>query len=245
MCVVDQFYIGDSTFYLQPKMSADDPVPAEPRVSAVQIKLLPFWPKDPVLWFAQVEAQFLTRGITVSKTKFDYVVSCPAPEYATEVRVLEPPAEQPYGTLKAHRATENSRAALHRGATPSQMLRRTQELLGDMAPRMDAVLLRELFLQRLPANVHIVLTPSTGDLSIDQLAQLVDRILEASVPSISPNSTQQMTQADPTTTQLAAQVTQLAERLDKLTNQMAKTINQLTHYWRQLQSRSPGGFYRR
>ena len=66
-----------------------------------------------------------------------------------------------------------------------------------MAPRMDAALLRELFLQRLPANVHMVLTPSAGDLSIDQLAQLADRILEASPPSISATSTHQMAQADP------------------------------------------------
>ena len=239
-------------------MSVDEPVPAEPLVSAVQVKLPPFWPKDPALWFAQVDAQFLTRGITVSKTKFDYVVSCLAPEYATEVRdlLLEPPAEHPYKTLKAQLTKRTSASEQRRiqellsteelgDRTPSQMLRRIQQLLGDMAPRMDAALLRELFLQRLPANVRMVLTPSAGDLSIDQLAQLADRILEASPPSISATSTQQMGQADPTTTQLAAQVTQLAERLDKLTTQMAKTINHLTHYRRQSRSRSPGGFYRR
>ena len=166
MCVADQFYIGDPTFYLQPKMSADDPVPADPRVSAVQIKLPPFWLKDPILWFAQVEAQFLTRGITVSKTKLDYVVSCLAPEYATEVRVPEPSAEQPYETLKAQLTKRTSASEQQRiqellsteelgDRTPSQMLRRTQQLLGDMAPRMDAALLRELFLQHLPANVQL------------------------------------------------------------------------------------------
>ena len=179
------------------------------------------------------------------------MVSCLAPEYATEVQdlLLELPAQQLYETLKAQLTKRISASEQQRiqellsteelgDRTPSQMLQRIQQLLGDMAPRMDAALLRELFLQRLPANVRMVLTPSAGDLSIDQLAQL------ASPPSISATSTQQMVQVDPTTIQLTAQVMQLAERLDKLTTQMAKTINQLTHYRHQSRSRSPGGFYR-
>lgn len=191
------------------------PAEASGRVAAIQIKLPPFWPKDPSLWFAQIEAQFTTRGITASRTKFDYVVSSLSPEFATEVRdlLLNPPAEQSYEVLikeLTNRTSLSEQRRLQQLLTseelgdrkPSQVLRRIQQLLGDKANTMDETFMRELFLQRLPSNVRMVLTPSAGDLNLEQLAQLADRIMEASpTPAIA------ATRTTPTNEQLTAQVT--------------------------------------
>ncbi|KHJ39913.1 hypothetical protein D918_10047 [Trichuris suis] len=54
-------------------------------MSAVALKLPPFWTNDPSLWFSQVDAQFGTRGISAQRTRFDYVVASLPFEVASEV----------------------------------------------------------------------------------------------------------------------------------------------------------------
>ena len=127
------------------------------RVAAVNLKLPPFRPSDPEVWFAQVEAQFATRGITQQKTKFDYIVASLSPEYATEVRdlILRPPDVRPYDTLReqlVRRTAASERRCLQQLLTteelgdrkPSQLLRRMQQLLEDRAAATDGAFVREL-----------------------------------------------------------------------------------------------------
>ena len=60
-----------------------------------------------------------------------------------------------------------------------------QQLLGDKANSTDAAFMRELFLQRLPSNVRMVLAsmPDTGN--ITELAQFADKVMEVASPSVS------------------------------------------------------------
>ena len=164
--------------------------------SAVSIKLPPFWPADPALWFAQVEAQFATRNITVEKTKFDYVISSLQPELATKVRDLNlsPPDDKPFQTLKAaliNRTAVSEQKRLSQLLTeeelgdrkPSQLLRRMYQLLRDKAAGMDQSFIRELFLQRIPVNVRMVLASTPTAITVEELASLADKIMDVASPS--------------------------------------------------------------
>ena len=174
--------------------NAED-TPATARVASVSIKLPPFWPSDPQIWFAQVEAQFATRGITAQRTMFDYIIANLSPEYATEIRdlILRPPGENPYDKVKEQLIKRTAASEQRRlqqlfsteelgDRKPTQLLRRLQQLAGDTPGLPDGTFLRELFLQRLPANVRMVLASTRDDTPIEDLAQLADKIVEVAVP---------------------------------------------------------------
>ena len=57
-----------------------------------------------------------------------------------------------------------------------------QQLLGDRAA--DATFLRELFLQRLPPNVRMVLASTADTMDLNTLADMADKVIEVAHPSI-------------------------------------------------------------
>ena len=131
-----------------------------------------------MVWFLQIEAQFSTRGNTSQKTCFEYVITSLSPEIACKVRdlLLQPPKERLYDTLKGELMKCTAASEQHKlqqllsgeelgNRKPTQLLRRMQQLLGDHQPTPNNALHKELFFQRLPANVRMVL--ALADLSTD------------------------------------------------------------------------------
>ena len=74
-----------------------------PLITAFSLKLSPFWPKDPALWFLQVETQLATSSINQHLSQYNYLVESLLPETAREVCdvKMNRPEDNPYDTLKA------------------------------------------------------------------------------------------------------------------------------------------------
>ena len=224
---------------VHPPGAAASPHPA---VAAVSIKLPPFWPADPEVWFAQVEAQFTTRHVTSQQTRFEYVISGLSPEFATEVRdlLLRPPADTPYDTLKAElirRTAASEQRKLQQlisgeelgDRKPTQLLRRMQQLLGDrLGAGADAyAFLKELFLQRLPANVRMVLASADADMDLHKLADMADKVMEVATPPIAAISTSdtpfEVQQLREEVSRLADLVASLTTRSDRSRSRSRRT----------------------
>ena len=226
--------------------------------AAVSIKLPPYWPDDPVIWFAQVEAQFSTRGISSEQTMYHYVVSSLQPEYASAVRELlvTPPTTNPYQVLKTElmkRTTASEQKRLHQlltaeelgDRTPTQLLRRMEQLLG--GKQLEISIFRQLFLQRLPHQVQTVLASSRDTMTVQQLAELADKIIEVSPPSRPCFSTSSMTASivsppsqpeDDNVKKLAEQVQQLTLQVQSLTKELHQDRGRPNRYSGRRRSRS-------
>ena len=137
---------------------------------SASLKLPDFWEQNANAWFAQAEAQFALKDITVDETKFYHVVaSLTSATAGRVVSLLErPPTRNKYTTLKAHlldtfglNESERARQLLSLPGLgdrkPSELMDHMLALLGDHQP---CFLFKELFLQQLPDQVRLALANS-------------------------------------------------------------------------------------
>ena len=242
---------GDPAFEMEtePVPSTSNPVaavvPPAPVAAAVALKLPSYWPNDPVIWLAQVEAQFLTRNITTEITKYSYVVGPLQPQIAQEVRdlLINPPATHPYTKLKEElikRTSESEQKHLQKllateeqgDKKPSQLLRKMEQLLG--ARTLEPSILKQLFMQRLPTNVQLILASTSCDVDITQLAKLADKIVKVAPPAPSIQACAMVPAPAPSLvaavkSPVASDLQRLQAQVEKLTTQMEMLVRQ-NHY---------------
>lgn len=159
---------------------------SDSEVCRVSVRVPPFWPEEPEIWFAQVEGQFTISGITNDTTKFNYVISQLENKYSREVKdiIISPPQADKYEKLKTElikRLTASNEKKLQQllmhedlgDRKPSQFLRHLKSLVGMDVPDD---FLRTIWTSRLPHGVQTVLAGQPSTTSIDDLADLADRV---------------------------------------------------------------------
>ena len=106
--------------------------------------------------------------------------------------------------------------------TPTQFLRKLQQLLGERAANFDQDLLKELFMHRMPQTVRSILVKSTA--SLDEQANLADKIIESLDNSNSVSSINNNCSSSSTDKRIEAIENQLKELLS--ITQRSRSYNQ-------------------
>lgn len=163
-----------------------------------KIKVPPFSPEDPELWFALLEGQFHSNDITDDVIKFTHVTNNLDLQYAKNVKdiIINPPAKNRYDKIKTElikRLSASHEKKVKQLLTheelgdrkPSQFLRHLQDLAG---PSVPEDFLKSIWSNRLPQNIQTVLASQPSH-SLEQLADLADRIQELTSPYIAAAST--------------------------------------------------------
>jgi len=161
-------------------------------VDRVSIKVPPFIPTDPELWFLMLEGGFDAAGITQDNTKYGHVLTALDQRYALEVRDIlnRPRGERSYELLKTElikrlgsSREQNTRRLLENeplgDRKPSQFFRHLRGLAGTEFPED---ILQTLWLSRLPRNVQALLA-AHRDLTLEKRAEIADSIADLYGPA--------------------------------------------------------------
>lgn len=175
-----------------PHIEANQSQPPTPgTMSAIAVKIPPFWAESPEIWFAQVEARFASNKITGDTARFNLVMSSIETNILQQVSeaVLHPPNEGKYANLKAaiiKRYSDSTRRKLSKllnemslgDKRPSHFLNEMSHLA---AGNLDNEMLKTVWLNALPEDMRKILSASDSTTtSIERLAATADSIQDAS-----------------------------------------------------------------
>ncbi|XP_071577524.1 uncharacterized protein [Temnothorax nylanderi] len=215
------------------------------------LRLPPFWPEEPELWFAQLEGQFALCDIKEDEAKYAYVLSRIEPKQAREVKDVitrpPPPSHNKYEAIKKaliQRLTDSQEQRIRQlleheelgDRKPSQFLRHLATLAGSTVSRE---LLRTLWLGRLPPQTQAILATRSED-KLELIADQADKIHEVNNKAlVLATFTQKPKEDDPEETRVDA----LSKQVAALTLQVSKMVKSIQKDRARNRSRSRGRRY--
>lgn len=224
----------------------------------VGVRIPPFYPEKPALWFSQMEAQFILSNIKSDETKFFYITGNLDPQYASEVDdiITYPPATGKYEKLKSElirrlsvsREKKLKQLLMHEelgDRKPSQFYRHLLNLAG---PGVPEEFLRTIWTSRLPSGTQAIIASQTK-MSTENLAELADRICDVVGPQVSstaaiasPSSTASRAPTTVSTdTEIAAltrQVQVLTEKVERLSRPRGRSMTRTRNRSSSMRSQS-------
>lgn len=205
----------------------------------VGVRIPPFWPEEPEVWFAQVESQFLISGISSDATKFNFITSQLDQEHARIVKdvIINPPASDRYEKLKYELIKRISQSREKRtlqllqheelgDRKPSQFLRHLKSLAG---PEIPNDFLLTIWSSRLPPHVQTIVA-SQRKADIDDIADLADRVNDIVQPQVASTAVSQPSA-------LELKVEELTKRLDSFARSRRYSPHRRSHYRQRSHSR--------
>lgn len=195
-------------------------VKSEISVQSSNVRLPPFWPANPEVWFKCAESQFAVCKIKSDNDKFHHTVAILPPEVCESVFdiVASPPDTEKYTALKSGLIQRHALSIERRldqlfekaelgDKKPSEMYRQMKRMAGDT---VSDLVIRTQWIRKLPKSISISLI-AVGDKDVEDLSAIADRIYDATesigVYNISNDNsspgTSKQTQMDPTEIRLA------------------------------------------
>lgn len=208
----------------------------------VGVRVPPFYPEKPSLWFSQMEAQFVLSNIKADDTKFYYITGHLDPQYASEVQdILEnPPETGKYDKLKhelikrmsASRQKRVKQLLTHEelgDRKPSQFYRHLLNLAGRDVPEE---FLRTIWTSRLPNGTQAIIA-SQSKAGIEELVELADQVHDVVGPQVASTSaiatTANPSSANPEIAALAKQVERLTAKIDRMSRPRGRSHSRPRH----------------
>lgn len=237
---------------VQMEKDATKKIPETPETYKVGVKVPPFWPDRPSLWFAQLEGQFILSGITSDTTKFYTACSYLDHQYAIEVAdiIENPPRENKYDRLKTELIKRLSAPREEKilqflnkeemgSRKPSQFLRHLRHLAGS---QITDEFIRTVWYNGLPQNIQPIIA-SQADTPLEQLADLADKIIAIAVPSphvaeVRPSTSHASDMHIMMMEGMARQIAELTKRIDDLTTRQSRPRGRRYNNRSQSRSRS-------
>ncbi|XP_046976502.1 uncharacterized protein LOC124542619 [Vanessa cardui] len=175
----------------------------------VGVRVPPFYPEKPALWFAQLEGQFVLANITSDTTKFYYAIAQLEPQYAAEVEdiITTPPNTGRYDKLKELGDRK-----------PSHFVRHLQNLAG---PGVPEEFLRTIWTSRLPQSTQSIIA-SQPRASLEELADLADRIHDVVTPNFQVASASSPAPPESSVDAMTRQISELTRQVAELTTRVSR-----------------------